>query len=79
MSSTAARKPTDAMAGTVGELVTEAAIDALNRDLAAHGVDASHIIAIFSLPAQPVANGAPARYRVLPQALRLFAHSPPSP
>ncbi len=54
-----------AAAATVGEFVTEAQIDALNAALAAHGVDANRIIAIFELPGQPVANGHPARYHVL--------------
>jgi len=49
----------------VGEIVTEARIDALNRCLAEHGVEASQIIAVLRLPAQPIANASPARYRVL--------------
>jgi hypothetical protein len=49
----------------VGEFITEARIDSLNSELAAHGVDASRIISIFRLPAEPVANAAPERYRVL--------------
>lgn len=49
----------------VGEFVTEARLDALNDALAAHGVEASRIITILALPAQPIANARPARYRVL--------------
>ena len=52
-------------AGLVGEFVTEARIDALNTALTSRGLDASRIISVFELPAQPVANGHPARYRVL--------------
>jgi hypothetical protein len=59
-------KPVSKLAGgLVGEFVTEARLEALNAALAAHGVDASRIIAIFEMPGQPVANGHPARYRVL--------------
>jgi len=54
--------------GPVGELVTEDRLDALNRSLDAHGVPASRIIAIFRIPAQPIANAAPARFRVLYRA-----------
>ena len=59
------RQSIKAAAETVGEFFTEARLDALNAALAAHGVDASRIIAIFELPGQPVANGHPARYHVL--------------
>jgi hypothetical protein len=52
-------------AAGVGEFVTEARLDALNDALAAHGIDASRIITILALPAQPIANALPARYRVL--------------
>ena len=51
--------------GTVGEFITEDSIHALNRSLAAHGIEASQIITIFKLPGAPIANGAPARFRVL--------------
>jgi len=51
--------------GAVGEFITEARLDALNRALDAHGVDASQIITIFELPAQRVANALPARFQVL--------------
>jgi hypothetical protein len=51
--------------GMVGEIITEARVDALNRSLDEHGVDASQIIAIFEIPAQPIANAIPARFRVL--------------
>jgi hypothetical protein len=54
-----------AAGATVGEFVSEARLDALNAALAVHGVDSSQIIAIFETPGQPVANGHPARYRVL--------------
>lgn len=55
-----------AVAGSaVGELITEARVEALNRSLAEHGIDASRIITVFELPAQPVANAVPARFRVL--------------
>jgi hypothetical protein len=49
----------------LGELITEDRIDALNRGLAEHGVEARQVIAILLMPAQPVANAAPARLRVL--------------
>jgi hypothetical protein len=49
-------------------LVTEDRLDALNRSLDEHGVPASKIIAIFRIPAQPIANAAPARFRVLYRA-----------
>ena len=52
-------------AETVGEFFTDARLDALNAALATHGVDASRIITIFEVAAQPVANALPARYRVL--------------
>ena len=58
-------QPLKAVGNAVGEFITEARLDALNATLAAHGVDASRIIAIFALPGQPVANGPPARYHVL--------------
>jgi hypothetical protein len=58
-------KPIKAASGVVGEFVTEARLDALNAALAAHGVDASRIISIFEVPAQPVANALPPRYHVL--------------
>jgi hypothetical protein len=51
--------------GGVGEFITEARLDALNRALAAHGVDPSEIISIFQLPAQSIANAVPARFQVL--------------
>jgi hypothetical protein len=54
-----------AASGGVGELVTEARLDALNAALAAHGVDASRIITIFEVPGQGLANALPRRYRVL--------------
>jgi hypothetical protein len=62
---TIALKTRSNTAGTVGEFITEARLDALNAALEAHGLDASRIIAIFELPGQPVANAHPARYRVL--------------
>ena len=51
--------------GAVGEFTTEDTIHALNRSLAEHGIEASQIITIFKLPGAPIANGAPARFRVL--------------
>lgn len=60
-----ALKTVPGTAGLVGEFVTEAHLDALNGALTSRGIDASRIISIFELPAQPVANGHPARYRVL--------------
>jgi hypothetical protein len=54
-----------ALAGEVGEFITEARLEALNQALAAHKVDASQIISIFQLPAQAIANARPARYQVL--------------
>ena len=58
-------QPIKAATGTVGEFITEARLDALNGALAAHGIDASRIIAIFEVPGQAVANAVPPRYRVL--------------
>ncbi len=58
-------KPIKVASGIVGEFVTEARLDALNAALAAHRVDASRIITIFEVRAQPIANGHPARYHVL--------------
>jgi hypothetical protein len=52
-------------AGAVGEFITEDSVHALNRSLAEHGIEASQIITIFKLPGAPIANGAPARFRVL--------------
>ena len=54
-----------AASGIVGELVTEARLEALNAALAAHGVDSCCIITIFELAGQPIANGHPPRYHVL--------------
>lgn len=54
-----------AAGGIVGELVTEARLDALNAALAAHGVDSSRIITIFEVPGHGAANAPPRRYRVL--------------
>lgn len=51
--------------GMVGEIITEARVDALNRSLAEHGVDASQIITILEMPGQAIANDIPARFRVL--------------
>ncbi|MFN3622425.1 MAG: hypothetical protein ACK4TP_00035 [Hyphomicrobium sp.] len=62
---TLALKTVASTAGLVGEFVTEARLDALNGALASRGLDSSRIITIFELPAQPVAGGHPARYRVL--------------
>jgi hypothetical protein len=59
------RQPIRGATETVGELITEARLEALNAALAARGIDASRIIAVFELPAQPIANARPARYRVL--------------
>lgn len=61
----AALKTVTNNAGLVGEFITEARLDTLNAGLASRGLDASRIISIFELPAQPVAGGRPARYRVL--------------
>ena len=60
-----ALKSVPSTAGLVGEFVTEARFDALIGALTSRGLDASRIISIFEMPAQPVANGHPARYRVL--------------
>ena len=55
-----------AVAGNmVGELITEARVDALNGALAENGIDASQIIAVFELPGVAIANAVPARFRVL--------------
>lgn len=61
---TVALKPVSSTAGLVGEFVTEARL-ALNAALTSRGLDASRIVTVFELPAQPVANGHPARYGVL--------------
>jgi hypothetical protein len=58
-------KPIRAAGGIVGELVTEARLDALNAALAAHGVDSSRIITIFEMPGHGAANAPPRRYWVL--------------
>jgi hypothetical protein len=65
-----AKFPTSAVpsGGPVSELVIEDRLDALNRCLDEHGVPASKILAIFRIPAQPIANAAPARLRVLYRA-----------
>ncbi len=62
---TIALKTVPSTAGLVGEFITEARLDTLNAALSTRGLDASRIISIFEMPAQPVANGHPARYRVL--------------
>ena len=51
--------------GMVGEIITDAGVEALNRSLAEHGVDASQIITILEIPGQAIANAVPARFRVL--------------
>ena len=73
-------KPAKTASGGVGEFITEARLDALNRALDAHGVsepcsrhggamlrmdNSSQIITIFELPAQLIANALPARFQVL--------------
>lgn len=65
MTSRAFRAASPAASGGVGEFITEARLDALNRALDAHGVDASQIITIFELPARLIANALPARFQVL--------------
>jgi hypothetical protein len=66
MTATAAlNRTTTPSRGTVGEFITEDRVEALNRGLAEHGVEGRQVIAIFLVPAQPVANAAPARLRVL--------------
>ena len=69
MASTAALRASAKTAGNmVGEIITEARVDALNRSRAEHGVDASQIITIFEIPAQPIANAIPASHGVLYRA-----------
>lgn len=65
MTSRAFKAVSHPASGGVGEFITEARLDALNRALDAHGVDSSQIITIFELPGQRVANALPARYQVL--------------
>jgi hypothetical protein len=67
-STSALRASAKATRGMVGEIITETHIDALNRSLAEHGVDASQIITILEIPAQPIANAIPARFRILYRA-----------
>ena len=67
-STSALRASAKATGGMVGEIITEAHVDALNRSLAEHGVDASQIITILEIPAQPIANAIPTRYRILYRA-----------
>lgn len=62
---TTALKTVSGSTGLVGEFITEARLDSLNAALVARGLDAGRIISIFELPARPVGNGHPARYRVL--------------
>jgi hypothetical protein len=62
---TVALKPASSSASIVGEFVIEARLEVLNDELRARGLDANRIITVFEMPAQPVANGRPARYRVL--------------
>lgn len=62
---TVALKTASTPAALVGEFITEARVEALNAGLVSRGLDASRIISVFEMPAQPVANGHPARYRVL--------------
>lgn len=62
---TVAFKTASSAAVLVGEFITEARVEALNAGLVSRGLDASRIISVFEMPAQPVANGHPARYRVL--------------
>jgi len=62
---TGALKTLTGSAQAVGEFITDARLDALNAALASRNLDASRIIGIFELPAQPVGNGREARYRVL--------------
>ncbi|WP_300537028.1 hypothetical protein [Sphingosinicella sp.] len=62
---TVAFKTASGAAALVGEFITEARVEALNAGLVSRGLDASRIISVFEMPAQPVANGHPARYRVL--------------
>ena len=66
MASTAAlRAAAKTGSGMVCEIITEARVDALNRSLAEHGVNASQIITILEIPAQLIANAIPAHFRVL--------------
>lgn len=62
---TVALKPVSTTASIVGEFVIEARLEALNAELLARGLDANRVITIFEMPAQPIASGYPARYRVL--------------
>jgi hypothetical protein len=68
MASTSSLRTSASTGGMVGEIITEARVDALNRSLAEHGVDASQIITIFEMPAQHIGNAIRARYRVLYRA-----------
>lgn len=62
---TVALKTASTPAALVGEFVTDARLEALNAGLVSRGIDATRIISVFEMPAQPIANGHPARYRVL--------------
>jgi hypothetical protein len=65
MGSMTLKTPSAVTGSAVAELVTEATAEALNRALSKHGIDASQIITVLDLPAQPLANNVPARFRVL--------------
>jgi hypothetical protein len=52
-------------ADTVGEVVTEATIIALNSALADRGIEAEQIISILPIEPQTLVTIAPAKFRVL--------------
>lgn len=52
-------------AAIVGELFTEAKIEALNEMLVERGIPAERIISILAVPGQTLANPTPAQFRVL--------------
>lgn len=49
----------------IGEIITDASLDALNGELLMKKIQAERIVSIFFLPGQPVANGVPSRFRIL--------------
>jgi hypothetical protein len=59
------RAPFSNHANVVGELFTDAKIDALNSKLIERGISADQVIAILPVEAQIVVNPKPPQFRVL--------------
>jgi hypothetical protein len=55
-------------ADAVGEIVTEASVQALNAALSDRGIEAERIISILPIAAQTLISTAPAQFRVLYRA-----------